>query len=226
MNHKNWWTTNVPLLAGIIFPLLSLFSQSTPYWARVAAITFVGVIVAGWLIAKLSGQIESALKLMFRRRKLKHIYFQRAKRLLSERRNLFSWSYSLSPYYVWHTLGNTQGSGVLVVDSYTNALSSWVEDIEAQIDATGALYPNHVLSLLSAIGSVTSSVDFISREIDRGVRNLGTESNRVPSLKREWNGAREHFNVWIREWGNLLTEIGQEYDLKVGGHYTPISPLE
>lgn len=192
---------------------------------KVAAVVFASVVAIGWL----AGQLLDPLKAVFasfRRCKLPDSYLRKIRRLLGERQNIFSWSYVFSPYFVWHQVANKRGSGVLLIEQYTNALSFWIMDIEEQIGKSSALLPAHVLSLRKSISATAASVDFVAREVDRGIQNLASEPGTVASLKREWNGAREHFNQWVREWDNLFNEMDQEFALGIGGHSTPIPPLE
>lgn len=206
-------------IAGVSFGLLALFAQGTPHWVKYAASSIGVVLTVAWLFSK-TGWIGKAIKFRLFRSKLSKDQAVRLSVLLDEISNHMSYSYTLSPFSVWHNCSNEHSDKLRMNYSYHAAIQSWLHDLSERFSDPR----NNTLLLIGSLSKAILEAARLAEQVERELNDLlqekGLSENAKRKIQKDWDSARGHFNRWIDKWQTLFKEI--EKLVKTGGaHHIP-----
>jgi hypothetical protein len=208
-------------IAGLSFGLLALFVQGAPDWIKYTASSIGLVLAIAWLFSKV-GWVGRAIKFRLFRSKLSKDQAVRLSVLLDEISNHMSYSYTLSPFYVWHSCSNDHSDKLRMNYSYHGAIQNWLNDLKERLSDPR----NNTLLLIGSLSKAVFEAARLAEQVERELNDLlqekGLSENAKRKIQKDWESARGHFNQWIDKWQTLFKEI--EKSVKTGGaHY--IRPL-
>ncbi len=208
-------------IAGVAFAMLSLFVPGTSDWVRFAA-SFIGVgLIIAWLFSK-TGWVGKAIKFRLFRSKLSKDQAVRLSVLLDEISNHMSYSYTLSPFYVWHNCSNEHSDKMRMNYSYHGAIQSWLHDLRERFNDPRNNTLLLVGPLSKAIFEAARLAEQAERELDDLIQQKGLSENARRKIQRDWDSARGHFNQWIDKWQTLFKEIDKSVKTGSAHHFRPL----
>lgn len=208
-------------VAPVVLAGLALFGQGSPDWVRFVAIVIALLLAVGWLLAE-AGWLGKAIKTKFFRTKLSKEQAVRLSVLLDEISNHMSYSYTYSPFYVWHSCSNEHSGKMRMNYNYHGAIQNWLHDLRGKFDDTR----NNTVMLVSSLSKAISEAARLAEQVERELHDLLLQNDlsedSKKKIQREWDLVRGHFNQWTDKWQLLFKEI--EKTTKTGGTYY-IRPL-
>ncbi len=211
-------------VAGVSFGLLALFVQGAPDWVKYTASSIGLVLAVAWLFSR-TGWVGRALKFRLFRSKLSKDQAVRLSVLLDDINNHMSYSYTLSPFYVWHNASNKFAAKIRVNFSYHGAISDWLRDIQ---EALKDPRRNSVLligSLSKAIYQATRLAEQAERELHDLLQRGDLTEGDVKEIRKNWDSARNHFNQWIDKWQILFKEVGKTANISCVQYFRPLEMI-
>lgn len=211
-------------IAGVSFGLLALFVQGAPDLVKYIASAIGFALAIAWLFSK-TGWVGKAIKFRLFRSKLPADQAVRLSVLLDEISNHMSYSYTLSPFYVWHSCSNEYSDKLRMNYSYHTAVSSWLHDLKEKFDDPRSNPLLLIGSLSSAIVEAARLAEQVERELNELLQLKGLPDNAKNNIQKDWDSARGHFNRWIDKWQTLFKEI--EKSARIGGahHIRPLGMI-
>jgi len=222
-SNKSWVKQLLPIV-GLVFAILAFFADGFPVWVTATAVTIGAALVFAWLLSE-AGWIGKAIKLRWFRTKLSKEQAVRLSILLDDISNLMSFSYTLSPFYVWHNCSNNHSSLIRMNYGYLNSINSWIIDLKEKFDDPGI---NNLLllgSLSKAVSESTLLAQCVERELEELLRNDGITEQERSRILKEWDSAKNHFNQWIDKWRTLFKEINKTTKIKCVEYFRPLEMI-
>jgi len=205
--NKNWFKLLLPIV-GIILSVLAFFSDGFPGWVTATAVSIGILLILAWLFSE-TGWLGKAIKFRWFRSKLSKDQAVRLSVLLDDISNQLSYSYTLSPFYVWRNCSNNHSSLIKFNDGYFSCIRSWMGDLKENLDNPSVNNLLLLSSLSKAVAETTRLAEFAERELEDLLRcNQISEQERARILK-EWDSVKNHFNQWIDKWRTLFKEVNK-----------------
>lgn len=206
-SDKNWLKQLLPVV-GVMFPILAFFPNGFPVWVTITAVIIGVLLVLAWLLSE-AGWLGRAIKFRWFRSKLTKEQAVRLSVLLDDVNNLMSYSYTLSPFYVWHNCSNSYSSILRMNYNYFSSIHSWMDDLRGKLENPGINNLLLLSSLSKAISGTTKLAEFVEHEIEELLRKEEITAQERARILKEWDSAKNHFNQWIDKWRTLFKEINK-----------------
>lgn len=203
---------------------LALFGQGTPDWVRYTAIGIALLLALAWLFAEV-GWLGKAIKARLFPSKLSKDQAVRLSVLLDEISNHMSYSYTLSPFYVWHNCSNDYSGNLRMNYNYHGAISYWLLDLKTKCEDPRA---NNILllgSLSKAISEATKLGEQAERELQQLLEKQQLSDAQRQAIKKNWDSARNHFNQWIDKWRTLFKEVEKTAHVECVQYFRPLEMI-
>lgn len=211
-------------VGSVSFGLLALFVEDAPVWVKYTAAAIGLVLAVAWLFSKV-GWIGKAIKSRLVRPKISRDQAVRLSVLLDETSNHMSYSYTLSPFHVWHICSNDYSGKVRMNYAYHRAIQSWLHSLNGLLSdprSNAFLF----LDLLSkAIVEAAKVAEQAERDLNDFLHEEQVSDDCRKRIQKDWDAARTHFNGWIDKWQTLFREIDKS--VKTGGahHVRPLGMI-
>lgn len=211
-------------IAAVVLAALALFGQGFENWVRYTALGIGLLLAAAWLFSETSWA-GKAIKFRLFRSKLSKDQAVRLSVLLDEISNHMSYSYTLSPFYVWHSCANEHSDKMKMNYSYHGPIQNWLNDLRERFSDPR----NNTLLLIGSISKAIFEAARLAEQVERELNDLlqqqGLSENAKKKIQRDWDSVRGHFNQWIDKWQSLFKEI--EKAAKTGGvhHIRPLGMI-
>jgi len=212
-NNKNNWLKQLLPIVGVILSVLAFFSDGFPVWVTAAAVTVGGLLVLAWFFSEV-GWIGKAIKFRWFKSKLTKDQAVRLSILLDDIDKLMSYSYTNSPFYVWHNYSNKYPSSIKFNISYFSTVHSWLEDLNVKFNDPKVNNMILLNSLSNAISETTRFAECIERDLEEFIRKGELTDQEKNRLTKEWGSAKDSFNQWIDNWRTLFKEINKTTNVK------------
>jgi hypothetical protein len=211
--------------AAMGLSVLSLFGNGYPAWVQYFAIGIASVIVLGWLISE-TGWLGRAIKLRFFPNKLTKDQRIRLAVFLDEINNVLSYSYTYSPFYVWHSNLNKPNQQIRMDYAHHNAIFTWIVDIRDTLaqPKVNALYV--IPSLSKALSEATKLGEKAERDLQELYLNSDLNDSDKRRLKKDWDSAKTRFNSWINSFSALSKEINKSIASSCVHYFRPLGIIE
>lgn len=211
-------------LAAVVLTGLALFGQGSPNWVRYAAIGIALLLALAWLLAEV-GWLGKTIKARLFPSKLSKEQAVRLSVLLDEISNHMSYSYTLSPFYVWHSCSNEHSDILRMNYNYHGAIHAWLIDLKAKCEDPRA---NSIL-LLGSLSKAISEAARLGEQAERDLQQLlghqGLSDAQRQTTKKSWDSARNHFNQWIDRWRTLFKEVEKTAQVECGQYFRPLEMI-
>jgi hypothetical protein len=211
-------------VAAVVLATLALFGQGFPEWVRYSALAIGVLLAVAWLFSE-TGWVGRAIKSWLFRSKLSRDQAVRLSVLLDDISNHMSYSYTLSPFYVWRNAANAHPRKIKMNDSYHGAVHDWLLDLkEALTDPRR----NSVLligSLSKAIHQATRLAKQAESELHELLQRTDLTENDKREIRKNWDSARNHFNQWIDKWQILFREVSKTANVSCVQYYRPLEMI-
>jgi len=192
-------------LASAAFAFLALFTQGAPDLVRYVASAIGFVLALAWLFSK-AGWIGQAIKFRLFRSTLTKDQAVRLSVLLDDIGNYMSYSYTFSPFYIWHGCSNQHASKIRMNYSYHGAVSTWLQDLRAKFNDPRNKTQLLMDSLSKAIYEANRLAEQVEQELN-GLMQDELPENEKRRIQKDWDAARGQFNQWIDKWQTLFKEV-------------------
>lgn len=223
VNRKNLFKIIEPL-ASIFLAVLGVLSTGAPDWIRYGAISIAIILAIAWLFSE-SGWVGKAIKFRWFRSRLSKDQAVRLSVLLDDISNQMSYSYTLSPFYVWRNCSNSHSGLIKFNESYFSCLGGWMHDLKEKFENPGVDNFQLLNSLSKAVSETTRLAEYAERELEGLLKNKElTEQERARILK-EWDSAKNNFNHWIDKWRTLFKEVNKTTNLNCIEYYRPLEMI-
>lgn len=210
--------------ASVALAGLALFGQGAPDWVRYAAIGIALLLAVAWLFAE-AGWLGKAIKSKLFRSKLTKDQAVRLSVLLDEINNHMSYSYTLSPFYIWHNCSNDYCDSLRMNYGYHGAIHVWLQDLKAKCEDPRA---NNILllgSLSKAISEAAKLGEQAERELQELLGHRQMSDAQRQAIKKSWDSARNHFNQWIDKWRTLFKEVEKTTHVECVQYFRPLEMI-
>ena len=211
-------------IVGIVFSFLAFYSKGYPSWVTATATGIGLLLVLAWLFSE-SGWIGKAIKFRWFRSKLPDDQAVRLSVLLDDVSNEMSYSYTLSPFYVWHNCSNNHSNITRINYHYFYSMQCWMDDLREKFDAPSIDNILLLNTLSKAVSETTKLAEAIEKEIEDLLRNEELTDQDRSRILKEWDSARNHFNQWIDKWGTLFREINKTKNLNCVDYFRPLKMI-
>lgn len=211
-------------IAAVVLAALALFGQGFENWVKYTALGIGLLLAAAWLFSE-TGWAGKAIKFRLFQSKLSKDQAVRLSVLLDEISNHMSYSYTLSPFYVWHSCSNEHSDKLRMNYSYHGAIQNWLNDLRERFNDPRNNTLLLIGSLSKAIFEVARLAEQVERELNDLLQHKGLSEIAKKKIQKDWDSARGHFNQWIDKWQTLFKEI--EKSTKIGGahHIRPLGMI-
>lgn len=211
-------------IAVAVLAALALFGQGFPDWVRYCAIGIAVLLALAWLFSE-TGWAGRAIKFRLFHSRLSRDQAVRLSVLVDEIGNHMSYSYNLSPFYVWHYCSNSYAGKIRMNYRYHGAVNDWLLDLQSGLRDPRRKSVLLVGSLSKAIDQATKLAEQVERELnDLLQREDMTEGDRR-EIRKNWDSARNYFNQWIDKWQILFKEVGKTANVNCVQHFRPLEMI-
>ena len=210
-------------VSAVVLAGLALFGKGSSDWVRYAAVGIALLLAAAWLLAE-AGWLGRAIKSKLFSSKLTKDQVVRLSVLLDEISNHMSYSYTLSPFSVWHTCSNEYLDSLRMNYGYHSAIHVWLQDLKAKCDDPRADKILLLGSLSKAIYEASRLAEQAERELEQLLGQELTDARRQ-AIKKNWDSARAHFNQWIEKWRTLFKEVEKTTHVECVQYFRPLEMI-
>ncbi|MBD3812768.1 MAG: hypothetical protein IE917_11200 [Betaproteobacteria bacterium] len=211
-------------VSAVVLAGLALFGQGSPDWVRYAAVGIALLLAVAWLLAE-AGWLGKAIKSKLFRSKLTKDQAVRLSVLLDEIRNHMSYSYTLSPFSVWHSCSNEYLDSLRMNYGYHSAIHVWLQDLKAKCDEPRADNTLLLGSLSKAIYEASKLAEQAERELQQLLGHEQLTDAQRQTIKKNWDSARTHFNQWIEKWRALFREVEKTAHVECVQYFRPLEMI-
>lgn len=203
---------------------LALFGQGYPDWVRYAAVGIALLLALASLLAEV-GWLGKAIKARLFPSRLSKDQAIRLSVLLDEIGNHMSYSYTLSPFYVWHNCSNEYSNVLRMNYNYHGAIQVWLQDIKEKCEDPRANNIALLGSLSKAICEAARLAEQAERDLQQLVGHEQLTDAQRQNIKKSWDSARNHFNQWIEKWRTLFMEVEKATHVGCVQYYRPLEMI-
>lgn len=211
-------------VAAIALTGLALFVQGSPEWVRYTAIGIALLLALSWLLAEV-GWLGKAIKARLFPSKLSKDQAVRLSVLLDEIGNHMSYSYTLSPFYVWHNCSNDYSNILRMNYNYHSAIQVWLQDLKEKSEDSRA----NNIALLGSLSKAICEATTLAKQAEHDLQQLLCHEQLADaqrhSIKKSWDSARNHFNQWIDKWRTLFKEVEKTSRIDCVQYFRPLEMI-
>lgn len=211
-------------VAAIALTGLALFVQGSPEWVRFTAIGIALLLALSWLLAEV-GWLGKAISARLFPSKLSKDQLVRLSVLLDEIGNHMSYSYTLSPFYVWHNCSNEYSNLFRMNYNYHGAIQAWLQDIKAKCEDPRANNIAVLGSLSKAIFEASRLAEHAEHDLQQLLSHEQLTDAQRHNIKKSWDSARNHFNQWIDKWRTLFKEVEKTSHVECVQYFRPLEMI-
>jgi hypothetical protein len=219
----SFFETLLPV-AAVALAGLALFGQGYPDWVRYVAIGIALLLALAWLLAE-AGWLGKAIKARLFPSKLSKDQAVRLSVLLDEIGNQMSYSYTLSPFYVWHNCSNDYSNILRMNYNYHSAIQIWLQDIKAKSEDPRANNIALLGSLSKAICEAARLAEQVEHDLQQLLNHERLTDAQRHNIKKSWDSARNDFNQWIDKWRTLFKEVEKTSHIECAQYFRPLEMI-
>lgn len=222
---ENLFQRLLPLSSALFVCLAILAADSVPNYIVWIAGGVAIILSLAWLFSEI-GWAGKILKAWLVRERITKDQLSRLSVLLDDVNSYMSDSYTLSPFYIWHSLSNKHYKYNLKSYRHHEAVKCWIEDIKEKIERPEINNIFLIDSLSKAVSEMSKLAEQVEKDLEFVFLLEECSEQDKKDLRKQWDSSRLVFNHWINDWKVLFKEINKTVDAQCTEYFRPLKMVE